>query len=424
MKQFIIRSVRSALSGGPVYRGWLAILGVLAIWGFVAWIDQIRNGLIVTNMRDQVSWAFYIGNFTFLVGVAAAAVIVVIPAYIYKWKPIKEICILGEILAISAIIMCMGFVTVDVGSPHRLWHMIPFIGRLNWPSSLLAWDVLVLNLYFLINLVVVSHMLWNAYHKRHYNEKWMIPLIILSIPAAFSIHTVTAFVYAGYAGRPFWNAGILAPRFIASALCSGPAVMIILFQILQRTTKFEIKDEAIHKIAELMAYAMCLNLFLLGAEVFKEFYSSTEHLAHAQYLFFGLEGHTALVAYSWTAVAFSVIATTLFLVPGTRRNFFTLNLGCLLIYLGVYIEKGMGLVMPGFTPTTMGEIYEYVPTLHEIRVGVMVFSIGFLVYTMLTKVAVDILTGALTSDAQTGRAALGHGTGTADGPAAAPFGAV
>ncbi len=404
--QFILRSVRAAFSGGRIYHAWLAILVALAGWGLVAYVDQLQNGLIVTNMRDQVSWAFYIGNFTFLVGVAAAAIIVVVPAYIYHWKPIKEVCILGEILAISAIIMCFGFVTVDIGHPERAWHLIPFIGRLNWPSSLLAWDVLVLTTYFLLNLVIVSHMLWCAYHKRHYNEKWVIPLIIISIPAALSIHTVTAFLYAGFPGRPFWNAAILAPRFIFSALCSGPAVMVILFQILQRTTKFDIKDEAIHKIAELMAYAMFLNLFLLGAEVFKEYYSGTEHLAHIQYLFFGLEGHTALVPYAWTSVAFSVVATVLFLIPQTRRNFFTLNLGCLLIYGGVYIEKGMGLVMPGFTPTTMGEIYEYVPTLNEIRVGVMVFSIGFLVYTLLTKVAVDILTGTLTCDSEGARSGL------------------
>lgn len=396
--QFILRSVRSAFSGPPIYHAWLAILLGLAAWGFAAYVGQLQNGLIGTSMRDQVSWAFYIGNFTFLVGVAAAAVIVVVPAYIYHWKPIKEICILGEILAISAITMCFGFVTVDIGHPERVWHMIPFIGRLNWPSSILAWDVLVLMTYFLLNVAIVGHMLWCAYHKRHYNDKWVIPLVIISIPAAFSIHTVTAFLYAGIPGRPFWNAAILAPRFIASALCSGPAVMVILFQILQRTTKFEIKDEAIHKIAELMAYAMCVNLFLLGAEVFKEYYSATEHLAHIQYLFFGLEGHTALVTYAWASVGFSVVATILFLIPKTRRNFFTLNLGCLLIYLGCYIEKGMGLVMPGFTPTTLGEIYEYVPTMNEIRVGVMVFSIGFLVYTLLTKAAVDILTGKLTSE--------------------------
>lgn len=420
--RFILRSMRSAVSGGPIYHLWLALLVGASAWGFGAYVKQLQNGLIMTNMRDQVSWAFYIGNFTFLVGVAAAAIIVVIPAYVYHWKPIKEVCILGEILAISAITMCFGFVTVDIGRPERAWHLIPFIGRLNWPSSLLAWDVIVLNTYFFINILVVSHLLWSAYNKRHYSAKWVVPLVIFSIPAAISIHTVTAFLYNGIPGRPFWNASILAPRFIFSALCSGPAVLLILFQILQRTTKFEIKDEAIHKIAELMAYAMFLNLFLLGAEVFREYYSHTEHLAHIRYLFFGLQGHTALTLYAWTSVVFSTVAFLLFIIPETRRNFFTLNLGCLLIYFGCYIEKGMGLVIPGFTPTTMGEIYEYIPTMNEIRVGVMVFSVGFLVYTMLTKVAVDIMTGALTCDSDRVRAAVPHESKPSGGAAASTAG--
>ena len=100
--RFLTTSVRFAARGGLAYWAWLAFLGTLIVWGGLAYVDQVRHGLIVTNMRDQVSWAYYIGNFTFLVGVAAAAVVLVIPAYVYHWKPIKEIAILGEILAISA----------------------------------------------------------------------------------------------------------------------------------------------------------------------------------------------------------------------------------------------------------------------------------------------------------------------------------
>ncbi len=398
--RFVVRSVRFAFTGGLYYR--LGLLVALALWGGGAYWRQLHEGLLATNMRDQVSWGFYIGNFTFLVGVAAAAIIVVIPAYVYDWRPIKEVCILGEILAISAIVMCLLFVTVDLGHPERFWHLIPFVGTLNWPSSLLGWDTLVLNAYFGLNVVIVSYLLYCAYHKRPYNKKWVVPLVILSIPLAISIHTVTAFIYNGLPGRPFWNASILAPRFIFSALCSGPAILLILFQILQRTTRFEIQDDAIHKIAELMAYAMFLNLFLLGAETFREYYSHTQHMVHFTYLFVGLEGHRALVPYAWTSVLFSTIAFVLFVVPETRRNPITLNLGCLLIYSGVYIEKGMGLVIPGFTPSTLGEIYEYTPTMTEIRIGVAIFSIGFLVYTLITKVAVEILTGRLTCDTDHG----------------------
>ena len=388
---FVTGSARTALSGNRWYFTWLGFLLLLVVWGVTAWIEQISTGLILTNMRDQVSWAFYIGNFTFLVGVAAAAVMLVIPAYIYNWKPIKEIAIFGELLAVSAIIMSMLFVLVDVGRPDRVWHLMPFVGSLNLPTSLLGWDVLVLNLYLILNLVIVLHLLFTAYHNRPYNHRFVVPLLLFSIPAAVGIHTVTAFVYAGTAARPFWNSAILAPRFLASAFCSGPAILLILFQILRRTTRIEIKDEAIWKIAELMAYAMFLNLFLFGAEIFREYYSNTHHLIHTQYLYSGVHGHDALVPFAWLSLFCSVVAFLLFLVPATRKNLVTLNLGCLLIYTGVYIEKGMALVIPGMTPDTLGEFYEYVPTLSEVRVGAGIFAIGFLVFTILCKIAIPML---------------------------------
>jgi Ni/Fe-hydrogenase subunit HybB-like protein len=391
--RFITTSARVVLRGGRLYWLWLALLVLLIVWGGLAYVEQVRAGLIVTNMRDQVSWAFYIGNFTFLVGVAAAAVVLVIPAYIYHWKPIKEVAILGEILAISAIVMCLLFVVADMGRPDRFWHLIPGIGRMNFPGAMLAWDVLVLNVYLVLNVFIVGHLLYRGMQGRPYNPGLVVPLILFSIPAAVGIHTVTAFVYAGLPGRPYWNASILAPRFLCSAFCSGPAIMVILFQILQRTTRIAIKDEAIWKIAELMAYAMFVNLFLLGAELFKEYYSGTEHLIHFQYLFRGVHGHHALVPYAWAFVACGVAAFLLFLFPATRRNVVTLNLGCLLIYASVYIEKGMALVIPAFTPDTLGEIYEYTPTLHELRIGAAIFSIGFLIFTILCRIAIPIMTG-------------------------------
>jgi molybdopterin-containing oxidoreductase family membrane subunit len=384
---------RQVFSGGRAYWAWMAALAFLIVVGAVAYANQFRLGLIATNMRDQVSWAFYVGNFTFLVGVAAAAVLLVIPAYVYQWKPIKEVVLLGELLAISSLAMCLLFIVADVGRPDRLLHMVPFVGTPNWPASLLAWDALVLNAYLALNLTLVSYILFKAYRGESTDNRILVPLVLLSIPVAISTHTVTAFLYNGMASRPYWNASILAPRFIASAFCSGPAVMLILFQILRRTAKLPIKDEAIWKIAELMAYAMFLNLFLLGAEVFKEFYSATEHTLYTRYLWFGIGEHDALVPYAWLSLACSVIAFVLFLVPRTRRNFVTLNLGCVLIWAGVYIEKGMGLVIPGMTPDTLGEIYEYRPTMNEWAIAAGIFGIGFLVFTLLVKIAVPILYG-------------------------------
>ncbi len=389
--RFIKESFKIVIRGSKRYYLWLAFLFTLIIVGSTGYIEQLKQGLLVTNMRDPISWAFYIGNFTFLVGVAAAAIMLVIPAYIYNWKPLKEVVIFGELLAISAVIMCILFVIVDVGNPLRLWHMIPLVGKLNMPSSLLAWDSAVLTLYFFLNLLVVSYLLYTLFYKRDYNKRLLTPLILLSIPVAIGIHTVTAFLYNGFAGRPFWNSALLAPKFLASAFCSGPAVLIILFQILKKTTTFEIKDEAIWKIAELMAYAMFINLFFFFAEVFKEVYSDTEHLVHLKYLFIGVGENRDMVMYGWASIIISFIAFLLFLIPATRKNPVTLNIGAILIWFGVYIEKGIALLIPGFTPDSLGQIYIYRPSLVELRVSMGIFAIGFLIFTFITKIAIAII---------------------------------
>ena len=393
--RFVAASVRVVLRGNLAYWVWVAFLVALIVSGAMAYARQASSGLVLTAMRDQVSWGFYIGNFTFLVGVAAAAVVLVIPAYVYDWKPIREIVIFGELLALSAIIMCLLFVLVDVGRPDRLWHMMPPLGYMNFPSSILAWDALVLNLYFVVNLVVVTHIIYRAYFGRPYEKRIVVPLVLASIPMAIGIHTVTAFLYNGMASRPYWNSSILAPQFLASAFSSGPAILLIVLQLLRRFTRFEIQDQAIWKIAELMAYAMFLNLFLHGVEAFKEYYSNTEHLLYTRYWFQGLGEHRTLVPFAWSAVALNLTAFVLFIMPAARQNPITLNIGCVATYAGCYIEKGMGLIIPGLTPDTLGEIYQYYPSMMELQVSAGVFAIGFLVFTLMLKVAVPIVLGEL-----------------------------
>lgn len=394
VKHFFI-ALKQIFTGSRNYYLWVGFLGFCILLGLGTYVVQLKDGLIVTAMRDQVSWGFYLSNFTFLVGVAAAAVLLVIPAYIYNFKPIKEIVLFGEMLAITAIVMSFMFIIVDMGRPDRMWHILPFIGTMNFPSSLLAWDVLALNGYLILNLAVVLYVMYRIAHNKDYSMAVVKPLVIMSIPWAVSIHTVTAFLYNGLAARPYWNASILAPRFLASAFCSGPAIMIILFQIIRKISPLEIEDKAINKIAELIAYAMGFNLFLFGAEVFKEFYSGTVHLAPLKYMYFGLHGRAHLAPWLWMALIFNIIAFLLFLSTRARENPVTLNLACSLVIVGVYVEKGMGLVVPGFIPGALGEIYEYSPTNHEILITIGIWAVGALLYTLMLKFAIPIYTGSL-----------------------------
>ena len=390
---FYRRTLHLVARGSTAYYVWcLFLLAIIAV-GFSFYLKQHDLGLVETNLTDQVSWGLYIANFTYLVGMAAAAVLLVIPSYIYSFKPIKEIVVLGEMFSASSIVMAILFVMVDLGRLDRFWHMIPLIGSMNFPKSLLAWDVLVLNGYLFLNLLIPVYLLIKFYYRKDPNWTFILPFILASIPWAVGIHTVTAFLYNGLAARPFWNASILAPRFLASALCSGPAIMIIIFQVIRRISDIKVEDRALFKIAELIAYAMFINLFLLSAEIFKEYYSNTIHIAPFKYLFQGLHGHNQLVPWVWAAMAMNVIAFFIFLVPATRKRLFTLNIGCLLMIIGVWIEKGPGFVIPGFVPDPLGEIYVYVPNLLELMVSFGIWAVGLLVFTLLMKVAIPIETG-------------------------------
>lgn len=410
---FFTSAGKRLVTGPPLYYLWVTVLLVLAGIGVYAYTVQLKTGLIVTGMTSYVSWGFYIGNFTFLVGVAAAAVLLIIPAYLYDFGPIRDIVIVGEALAVSALCMCLMFVTADLGRPDRVWHLIPGLGILNLPKSLLGWDIVVLNGYLFLNLFIPGYILYNAYRNKPVNMRFIWPFILLSIPWAVSIHTVTAFIYNGLVARPFWNASILAPRFLASAFCSGPALVILLYQIVRHYTKFHVRDEALFKIAEFIAVAMAVNLFLLLAEFYKELYSDTHHLSPLTYLYAGLHGKGNLVTWIWTAFTFNITAFVIFLIPKSRKSFVTLNLGCVLIIIGIWIEKGMGLIIPGFIPSPLGEVWEYLPTALEVIIAVGIWSIGLLILTLILKIIIPIETGEFTAAGTVERSEFGHGRVTA-----------
>lgn len=404
---FVGRCVLRTLEGDWRYFLWMTLLIAGTLLGVNAYCRQLVAGLVVTGMSDAVSWGLYIANFTFLVGMAAAAVMLVIPVYVYKDETLHDVVILGELLAVAVIVMCLLFVTVDLGRPDRFWHMIPFVGKFNWPISMLSWDVIVLNGYLAINAHICGYLVYMVYQGRKPWTYLYMPFVFLSIFWAISIHTVTAFLYVGLGGRPFWNSAIVAPRFLASAFTAGPGFLILTLQVVRRVTAYKVSDKALMMLRSIVQVSMVINVFLLVCELFKEFYTDSAHVASAKYLFFGLHGHYGLVPWIWTAMALDAAALVL-LLSHVSRNLKPLSLACALAIVGIWIEKGMGMVIPAFIPTPLGEIVEYFPTFEEWMICLGIWSFGLLLYTLFLKMTIPVLTGELRPAAdETGRAPSG-----------------
>lgn len=375
-----------ALKGSPIYWGWLIVLLGFIGTGFLVYLYQFQEGLRITGMSRDVSWGFYIGQFTYLVGVAASGVMVVLPYYLHDYKAFGRVTILGEFLAVGAITMCLLFIMVDLGNLPRLLNVILYPN----PTSILFWDMIVLNGYLFLNILIGWNVL-SAEKKGIHYPSWVTPLIYLSIPWAFSIHTVTAFLYAGLPGRHYWLTAIMAARFLSSAFCSGPAILILLCLIVRKFTRFDPGKEQIRTLSSIVAYAMILNVFFFLLEMFTAFYSQIPgHMHPIVYLFSGLEGHGKLVPWMWTAAGFAILALLLLIVPATRRNENTLILACISVFISTWIDKGFGLVIGGFIPNPFEKVFEYWPTLPEFVISLGVWAMGFFVLTVLYKIAVSV----------------------------------
>lgn len=391
--RFLWRCVRLSFVGNWQYHSWMFLLTVIALLGLNAYCKQLVHGLVTTGMTDHVSWGLYIANFTFLVGMAAAAVMLVIPVYIYRNRELHDLVIFGELFAISAIIMCLAFVNVDLGRPDRFLHIFR---RFNFPISMLTWDVVALGGYLLLNLHICGYLIYCSYRGRHPSPVFYIPFVFMAIGWAISIHTVTAFLYVGLGARPFWNSAIIAPRFLASAFAAGPAFIIITLQVIRKFTSYEIADEALQLLRNIVTVALAVNMFLVGCELFTELYGESTHIVSTLYLYFGLHGHHGLVPWIWTAIALNAIALVILFLP-LGRNLLFLNVACVFLIIGIWIEKGMGLIVPAFIPSPLGEIVEYGPTPNEILVCLGIWAFGLLLYTIMVRITVPVLTGQLTS---------------------------
>jgi molybdopterin-containing oxidoreductase family membrane subunit len=373
-------------TGSKKYWAWVIFLCILVGIGTLAFIHQFKMGLQVTDMGRDVTWGIYIAQFTFLVGVAASAVMVVLPYYLHNYKEFGKITILGEFLAIGAVIMCMTFIFADMGQPLRILNV--FLHPT--PNSPMFWDTVSLFGYLVLN-VIISHYALKSEKNGLHPPKWIKPIIIISIPWAVSIHTVTAFLYSGLAARPFWMSAIMAPRFLATAFAAGPALLIVLCLLLRKISNFNVGKEPIQKLAIIATYAMMLNVFFLLLEIFTAFYSGMHHhIVHFQFLYIGLEGNYTLVPFMWTSAVLAVASILMLIVPSWRKNEKLLLWSSIFVFLSIWLDKGLGMIVAGLTPSPLGHVVPYWPSTTEFLITIGIFAMGMLIITGLYKIALTV----------------------------------
>ncbi len=376
--------IEKAFNGSRRYWTWQISLLCIIAAGFCFYLRQLDQGLAITGLSRDVSWGLYIGQFTFLVGIAASAVVVVLPFYLHDVKEFGRVTILGEFLAIAAVVMCMLFIFVDLGQPARILNIILYPS----PRSLMFWDMISLSGYLLLN-GTIAWVALRAEHEEISVPEWIKPVACLSIPWAISIHTVTAFLYSGLSGRSFWLTAILAPRFLASAFASGPALLIGLCIAMRTLAGFKVSEEAIQKLAVIMTYAMAINVFFVLVEIFTVFYAGVpEHIEHFKYLYLGLGGDRSLAPWMWMSSLFAIAALVLLLTPTWHKRM--LPLACVLVFASLWLDKGLGLIVGGFVPAPLGSVAHYSPTVPELGIVAGIWAIGAFLITVFYKMVLSV----------------------------------
>ncbi|MCL2124060.1 MAG: polysulfide reductase NrfD [Desulfovibrionaceae bacterium] len=379
--------VEKLLKGPTRYYLWLlSLLAFIGVAG-VAYIYQLQTGLGVTGMSRDVSWGLYISQFTYFVGVAASAVMLVLPAYFHHYTKFKRMIIFGEFMAISAVIMCMLFIVADMGQPQRMLNVILH----PTPNSVMFFDMMVLIGYLLLN-VIIGWVTLEAERLDVDPPYWIKYLVYLSIIWAFSIHTVTAFLYAGLPGRHLWLTAVLAGRFLASAFCSGPAILLLLVLAVRRLTGFDPGQDALKTLTKIITYAMCINVFLFFCEVFTAFYSGIPGHQHPLlFLFAGHDGHLSWVTpWMWACGFLAFASLALLIPPALRDNMNILPWALGMLIAASWIDKGLGLIIGGFSPNVFETLTPYAPTGIEILITLGVYAVGLLVLSLLWKIAIGV----------------------------------
>jgi molybdopterin-containing oxidoreductase family membrane subunit len=377
---------------------WLALaLGALVFWALYMYSTQFVNGLGVTGLNRPVFWGLYIANFIFCVGLSAGGIGVSALVHLLERTDMKPVAILAEVLATSFLFLAASFIIMDLGQPTRFFFV--FLSP-NFSSPLL-WDVTAITSYMFLCVALLYFSARGELVRRRGQGRWL-PLVrlftlghtslseralrwdhrflrtlaVISIPGAVALHSVTAWILGLVKGQPGWNTPILAPLFIASALVSGLAGVILAVLVSRRLFKLEVADDVVQSLAGYLLALIPVLLYLLFSEFLTVGYSGTP--AHLQVFHEILFGRFARIF--WFDIVVGVLIPLALLALPWTRSPRGIALACLLVIVGVFAERTYVLLPSLMRPGLIPGLVAYHPTAVEWSLMAGAYALGLLVF--------------------------------------------
>ena len=315
------------------------ILGALVVAGVAAWIYQLANGLGVTGMSNGVSWGLYIACFMFFVGLSAGGLIVASSASVFHIAEYKKVA-LPAIICSTVCICCAGmFVLIDMGGIQRVWRILTGPN----PTSPLLWDVCVITCYLIINVFYLVFMTRGNQHAVSIVSRFALPCAIL-------VHSVTAWIFGLEAAKEGWYTAIMAPIFVASAMDSGLALLLVVLGVLKKAGIYDTSRELMAMLAGLLCTCVAVDAFFIFCEVLTMAYPGA---AGAETLALLTTGPTA--PFFWFEIICGLVIPFCILVfAKNRQSAVLINVACVLIVVGVFCKRVWLLFTAFIVPKVMG----------------------------------------------------------------------
>jgi Ni/Fe-hydrogenase subunit HybB-like protein len=389
---------------GKTFYLTLLILAAFILWGVYAYQYQYRNGLGVTGLSRPIFWGVYITNFVFFIGISHAGTLISAILRLAKAEWRRSITRSAEVITVLVLFFGVGNILMDLGRPDRMLNII----RYSQFKSPLLWDVSSITIYLTASSIYlflplipdiallrdhggkwkwfyrVLSLGWNGTERQHrLLEKAIAFMAILVIPVAISVHTVVSFVFA-MTIQPMWHSAIFGPYFVAGAIFSGIAALIVAMNVIRRVYHLEDYLRPVHfnNLGILLLVMTLLWFYFTFTEYLTTFYGADP--LHMTIFWSKFTGRFA--PYFWGMFLFCfVIPLPLLSFKRTRTPFGTL-IASVSVVIGMWLERFV-IVVPTLTyPRLPNETVLYHPTWVEWSILAGSLSFFILLYMIFTKV--------------------------------------